>query len=114
MESTSDQLRMFLSLFAVNVPTLLVCFVAGIMIVARWQQEPRVALWAGLGFGLALILCFAMPFVQMLLQRWVFEEGQRATRMWAFTAFGIAGSVLRAAIYALLLAAIFAGRPARE
>jgi hypothetical protein len=31
--------------------------------------------------------------------------------MWAFTAFGIVGSVLHAVIYALLLAAIYAGRP---
>jgi hypothetical protein len=51
-----------------------------------------------------------MPFTQMMLQQWVLEDGQRANRMWAFTAFGILGSALHAIIYALLLAAIYAGR----
>jgi hypothetical protein len=111
MNNDPVQLRLFLSLVAVNVPTLLVCFVAGIVILGRWGQAPRASVWALLGFGLVLILCFVMPFAQMLLQQWVFEEGQRANRMWAFTAVGVVGSLLHAVIYALLLAAIYAGRP---
>jgi hypothetical protein len=111
MNNDPVQLKLFLSLFAVNVPTLLVCFVAGVVILGRWGQASRASLWAALGFGLVLILCFVMPFAQMMLQHWVFEDGQRANRMWAFTAFGIVGSVLHAVIYALLLAAIYAGRP---
>jgi hypothetical protein len=110
MERSYD-VKMFLSLFAVNVPTLLVCLVAGVVIMGRWRYAQSAAFWAALGFGLVLILCFVMPFGQMMLQRWVFEGGQRQTRMWAFTAFGIVGSVLHAVIYALLLAAIYAGRP---
>jgi hypothetical protein len=46
-----------------------------------------------------------------MIQQWVLEDGQRASRMRAFTAFGIVGSVLHAVIYALLLAAVYAGRP---
>jgi len=111
MNNDPGQLKLFLSLFAVNVPTLLVCLVASIVILGRWGQAPRASLWAALGFGLVLILCFVMPFGQMMLQQWVFEDGQRANRMWAFTTFGIVGSVLHAVIYALLLAAIYAGRP---
>jgi hypothetical protein len=109
MERTYE-LKMFLSLFAVNVPTLLVCLLAGVVILGRWREAQSAAVWAALGFGLVLILCFVMPFGQMMLQQWVFEDGQRANRMWAFTAFGIVGSVLHAMIYALLLAAIYAGR----
>lgn len=111
MDSPNDQLRMFLSLFAVNVPTLLVCLVAGVMILGRWRDAPNAMLWAALGFGLVVVLSFILPIVQMLLQHWVFENGQQASRMWAFTAFGAVGSVLRAIIYSCLLAAIVAGRP---
>ena len=94
-----------------NVPTLLVCLVAGVMILGRWREGSSASVWAALGFGLVLVLCFVMPLAQTMIQQWVLEEGQRASRMWAFTAFGIVGSVLRAVIYALLLAAIYAGRP---
>jgi hypothetical protein len=110
MEHT-DQLKLFFSLFAVNLPTLLVCLVAGVVILGRWGDAPSASLWALLGFGLVLVLCFVLPLGQTMIQQWVFENGQREARMWAFTAFGIVGSVLRAVSYAFLLAAIYAGRP---
>ncbi len=66
--------------------------------------------FAALGFGLVLVLCIVLPLGQTIIQQWVFETGQREARMWEFTAFGIVGSVLRAVSYALLLAAIYAGR----
>jgi hypothetical protein len=56
------------------------------------------------------VFCFIMPLAQTMIQQWVFENGHRASRMWAFTALGILGSVLHAIIYGLLLTAIFAGR----
>jgi hypothetical protein len=111
MNNDTNQLKIFLSLFAISIPTLMVCFVAGVVILAKWRQASSAALWALLGFGLLLVLCFVMPLGQTLLQQWVLESGQRESRMWAFTAFGIAGSVLHAVIYACLLVAIFAGRP---
>lgn len=114
MENTNDQLRIFLSMFAVNLPTLLVCAVACVMIVGRWRQGSGHLFWAILGFGLALLLCFVVPAIQTVLQQWVFQSGERMSRAWVFSAFGIVVSVLHAAIYGCLLAAIFAGRPARE
>lgn len=110
MEHT-DQLKLFASMFAMNVPTLLICLVAGVVILGRWRDAANASLWALLGFGLVLVLCFVMPLAQTMLQQWVFENGQRESRVWAFTAFGIVGSVLHAFIYALLLVAIYAGRP---
>jgi hypothetical protein len=110
MDSTF-QMKLFLTSLAMNIPTLLVCMVAGVVILGRWREGSNALFFAALGFGLVLVLCFVMPLAQTLLQQWVFENGQRESRMWAFTAFGIAGSVLHAVIYALLLAAIYAGRP---
>ena len=114
MIDDSVALKIFLSLFATTVPTLLVCIVAGIVIVGRWRDAPTASPWALFAFGLTFVLCFVMPLGQTLLQRWVLASGQRETRIWAFTAFGIAGSVLHAIIYGCLLLAIFVGRPVNE
>ena len=114
MENPTDQLRIFLSMFMVNLPTLLVCAVACIMIVGRWRQGSGHLFWGIVGFGLALVLCIAIPAIQTALQHWVFESGERVSRAWVFTAFGFISSGLHATIYACLMAAIFAGRPAPE
>lgn len=114
MIDDSFQLKMFLSLLATYVPTILVCLIAGIVIIARWRDAPGAAPYALLGFGLLFVLCFVIPLGQTLLQHWVIEDGQRASRMWAFTAFGFANGALHAVIYVCLLLAIFAGRPKSE
>ena len=114
MTDDFSQLKVFLSMFAVNLPTLLVCSVACIMIVGRWRQGSGHLFWGLVGFGLALLLCFVVPAIQTVLQQWVFQSGERMSRAWVLSAFGILVSVLHAAIYGCLLAAIFAGRPAQE
>jgi hypothetical protein len=114
MENTNDQLRIFLSMFAVNLPTLLVCGAACVMIVGRWRQGSGHLFWGILGFGLALVLCFVQPAVQTALQHWVVTGGARMGAGLIFSAYGIIISILHAAIYACLLAALFAGRPADE
>lgn len=114
MNDDFSQLKTFLALFAVHLPTFLVCAVACIMIVGRWRQGSGHLFWGILGFGLALVLCFVIPAVQTALQQWVFQSGERISRAWVFTAFGAIVSVLHAAIYGCLLTAIFSERPARE
>ena len=110
MASTPDQIKLFFSIFAMHLPTLMVCLVAGVVILTKWRQGSTGSLWALLGFGLALILCFVMPVGQTLLQHWVLQSGEREGRMWAFGAFSSVGSLLHAVVYALLLVAVFAGR----
>jgi len=114
MESSFDHLRVFLSLFVVNLPTFLVCAVACMVIVGRWGPGTRYSFWAILGFGLALLLCLVLPAVQTALQQWVFQSGERISRAWVFSVFGVTASLLHAAIYGCLLMAVVAGRPARE
>ncbi len=108
--NNTDQIPIFLSMFAMYLPRLIVCLVASIVILAKWRQASSGSPWALLGFGLALILCFVMPVGQTMLQLWVFQSGERESRMWAFTTLSIVGSVLQAVIYVFLLVAIFAGR----
>jgi hypothetical protein len=108
--NNADEIKTIVSTFAVYLPRVIICLLAVVVILAKWRDARGGALWALLGFGLALILCFVMPFGQTMIQHWVLQDGDRASRMWAFSAFGMVGSVLQAVIYLLLLVAIFAGR----
>ena len=108
--NNADEIKTLFSTFAVYLPRIIICLVACVVIVAKWKEARGGALWALLGFGLALVLCFAMPVGQTMIQHWVMD-GDRAGRIWAFSAFGMFGSVLQGVIYLFLLVAIFAGRP---
>jgi hypothetical protein len=107
----ADQLKMFVSEVAESAPVLLVCVVAFIVILSRWRVGSTGSVWAALGFGVVLILCFVIPFAYIMVQQWALQGGQLQSREWVFTAFSVVVSVLRAIVYALLLVAIFAGRP---
>jgi len=109
--NNTDQIKVFLSMFAIQLPTLLVCFVAGVVILGRWKQGSRGSMWALLGFGLAAFLCFAVPVAQTAMQEWVKHSGYKAFESASVMAgISIVWSVLRAVSYALLLIAVFAGR----
>ncbi len=108
-----NQIKVLLSMFALQLPTLLVCFVAGVVILGRWKQGSRGSIWALLGFGLAAVLCFAVPVGQTALQDWVRHSGHTTSESASLIAgISIVWSVLRAVTYALLLIAVFAGRSA--
>ena len=105
------QIKLLLSLFAIQLPTLLVCFVAGVVILARWKQGSKGSMWALLGFGLAALICFAVPVAQTAVQGWVRHSGYTTSESAAVMAgISIVWSVLRAVTYALLLIVVFAGR----
>jgi hypothetical protein len=75
--NNTDQIKLLLSMFAIQLPTLLVCFVAGVVILGRWKQGSKGSMWALLGFGLAAVLCFAVPVAQTAVQDWVRHSGYR-------------------------------------
>ena len=107
----ADQIKMLLSTFAIQLPTLLVCFVAGVVILGRWKELSKGAMWALLGFGLTTILCFAIPVAQTGVQEWMKQSSWTlAERTSVFAGLGFLWSVLRAITYALLLVAVLAGR----
>ena len=107
----TDQIKMLVSTLAIQLPTLLVCFVAGVVILGRWKEASKGAIWAVLGFGLATILCITIPVAQAGVQEWMRQSGwTTAERASLFAGLGFLWSVLRAITYALLLVAVFAGR----
>ncbi|WP_395739248.1 hypothetical protein [Prosthecobacter sp.] len=111
-----EQFKIVLASLLTQLPILLVSLVAVIMVVTRWNELPKASMWALLGFGLTLLLCIVIPVVQNSVQHWAIENrdlshDQRAS---IFTGLSILWSVLRAVSYALLLAAVFAGRRAPQ
>jgi len=107
---TPDQIKIFLSMFLMELPTLIVCLVACIIILTKRGAAPRASSWALLGFGSVLFLCIVMPVVHTAIQSWVFQSGHRTDREWAFTAVSLVAIVLHAATYVFLLLAVLAGR----
>jgi hypothetical protein len=104
------EIKMFFSSFATQLPILLVCLAACVIVLVRWKDAPRASLWALLGFGLSLGLCIVVPVVQTSVQTWMIRSGDAPSRTSVFAALALLWSVLRAVSYALLLVAVFAGR----
>ena len=101
-------------MFSMQLPTLIVCLAACIVILSKRGAASRATLWALMGFGLVLLLCIVMPVMHTLVQGWVFQSGHNSDRIWAFTAVSIVWSVLHAGAYVFLLLAILAGRTKPE
>ena len=107
----SDHARMYLTTFVAQSPMLLVCLLACVVILVKWKEASRGAIWALAGFGLTFLLGMVIPVVQTSVQIWSMETSQTvADRSTLFVGLSLLWSVLRAVSYLLLLVAVFAGR----
>ena len=68
--NNADQLRLFFSMFTVQLPMLLVCLAATVIVLVRWKQGAQGSVWALIGFAAAAILCVLIPAVQAIVQSW--------------------------------------------
>src|SRR5437764_12257149 len=99
--NNADQIKVLLSMFAIQLPTLLVCFVAGVVVLGRWKQASKGSMWALLGFGLAAVLCFAVPVVQTAVKDWLRHTGRTTVvSAWLMAGIALRWSVRRAIAYA--------------
>ncbi len=111
--NNSAQLTTLLSLFAAQLPILLVSVLGCLVVGVRRNELSNAYLWALMGFGLSVVLCVLIPVTQILVQNWVVANGQSmAQRASVFTILAVVWSLLRAASYALLLMAVVGGRTA--
>jgi hypothetical protein len=101
---------LYFSMFLLQLPTMLACLAACIVILVRWKSAAGAASWALLGFGLLLIIGFVQPLVLMMMQIRTIQEGTLAGQMRVSSAFSMFWAVLRAIAYLALLVAIFTGR----
>ncbi len=103
-------LKMYIQLFVISIPPMLVCLAACVIILCSWKSGRSWQLWALLGFGLGLIISVAIPITQASVQSWVVEGGNISSRAWIFSVLGGFWSFLHACVYGLLLVAVLEGR----
>jgi hypothetical protein len=105
-------LGMLLTMGLSQAPVFLVSVVALILIFARWKQAPTACLWASLGFGLRLLICIGFPVVQTIVT-YARMHGQHTDPFTGvvLSSLNVLWSALGAVSYALMLVAVFAGRP---
>ena len=107
------QLMQLLSMFASQLPILIVSLFGCVVVMARKNELSVAASWALMGFGLSIVLCVLIPVAQFFVQNWVVAGGgSMARRASLFTVLAVVWSLLRAVSYGFLLAAILAGRSA--
>jgi len=110
----TTELSYFLTTSAIRAPIVIVCIIAMIILLTKRIGSPGQPPWALLGFGLALVSTIAMPLAEAFAQHYVRQNGSPQGRVWIFSVLAIISSLLHAAVYALLLAAIVAGRSNKE
>ena len=109
------QLVTLLSMFAAQLPILLVSLLACLLIAVRRNKLSTASSWALMGFGLSVLLCILIPVAQTFVQNWAMESGRSmAQRASVFTMLAVVWSLLRAISYGLLLMAVCVRRPANE
>ena len=109
--SDGSQWKFIFSSFAAQSPVLIVCVIACIVIVSRWDDGGGWS-WAFAGFGLSVALCILIPVTQGLIQQWATDGSHSMVeRASVLTVVGIFWSIMRAITYGLLLMGLIAGRP---
>jgi hypothetical protein len=109
------QLTALFSLFAAQLPILLVSLLGCLVIGVRSNELSTASSWALMGFGLSVLLCVLIPVAQAVVQNWAMDGGHSmAQRASVFTIMAVIWSLLRAVSYALLLMAVLARRTAAQ
>jgi hypothetical protein len=94
---------------AVQLPVFLAWVVGLVLAITRWQRYPRAARLLTASLALFLILGVLGGVAQPLLIRWLSRSG--ALRIgWVLAIYGLVRSLIAAAGWGLLFAAVFAGR----
>lgn len=105
---TSDWVSV-LSAFAVRAPVLLACIAGLAIVLNKPALAPDARKWAAAGFGLELVLCFAAPATQLLLLSAI-RSGDTSRGVLVSGASSLLVSLLHAAAFVMLLAAVLAGQ----
>lgn len=94
----------------VNLPIMIVCLGACVVILSRWGFRSAWSMWALFGFGLGFVIAIVGPITQGLLRSWVSSSGDVIHYTWIFSALALFWSVLHAIAYGLIFMAVLEGR----
>ena len=109
--NNSPMLMHLVSQMAGQAPVLLVYLFGIILCAARWRRAPRAAMLALIGTGMMLLTTLVTGFLVAYVIANQSSLGLPVGRMGQLLAYvSIGGSILRAAGFALVLAAVFTQR----
>lgn len=115
MMNNSPMLMHLASQLLGQAPMLLVYLFGMILCAARWRRAPRAAMLALIGIGIMLFTTLLFSFANAYLLANQFSSGRPVARIGQILAFmSLGASILRAAGFALVLAAVFAQRAYME
>jgi hypothetical protein len=113
--SPSMNFSFVLTSLATQLPTIVVCFLGLILVLAQMQRMPRVAMFVAAGLALMLVAAVVQPVVQTLLQAAAvsqFSRRRAPTNVSViFMAVALLFSMLRALALALIAYGAFVDRP---
>ena len=102
--------REFFRNLSYNLPILLICLAAVVIVLAKRRQLSRAFLWSLAGFGLAAFVYLLNPLVWAYFSLWVNSNPYHHLQGYYRMCLWILSSILMAASYALLLIAVCASR----
>ncbi len=98
------------SLFVMS-PILIAWMVGLVLAFVFWKRQPRVALFAAIGFGLLLFVNIIHAFVNPLLFGWMIDQlGSGSQVSLILSGITCVVNLFEAAAWALIIAAIFTAR----
>ena len=98
-----------------QVPSLLVCLVACVLVILDWRRGGKASLWALLGFGTVVVLGAVVPVAYAFLTARMVSGGGTAQSGMAsvMAVVGFGSALLHAMGYVFLLLAVLNGRAQR-
>ena len=107
----TDLLFASLSQLAVRIPVLIVYGVAIALAVARWNRHPQVSMYVVIAMSVLTLELLSGTVLSTVLPMKLHESGRSAAQIGVvFAVWGIVTSVISAACWGLIIAAIFSAR----
>lgn len=105
-----NTIKMFFLPLLTQLPVLLVCMVGLLVTLSQWNRLGGGAIWAVLGFALALTASVLPSLAQPAISRYLLSGSTSDQRYFVMNLFSVFWAMMRGTSYGLLLVAIFVGR----
>jgi hypothetical protein len=104
-----------LGAIAISTPVIIAWVIGIILALSRWRRHPQVSRFALIAFAISIVNLIVNRFISIWAPMTMRDNGWTATQMGMFfTAFGIITALISAAIWAIVICAIFGWRDQRQ
>ena len=105
-----NTIKQFFFPLLMQLPVLLVCLVGLLVTLSQWNRLGSGAIWALLGFALALTASVLPALSQPAISRYLLSGAGSDQRYYVMNLFSVFWAIVRATSYALLAVSIFSSR----